>query len=175
MYYTGIDPFSKKAVPIARNLRDRKMQRALTQFFKPENDFTVWEALIKAGRTDLIGGYEGLIPVQHPIEAIEARRRKANHAVNGREDNDSYHTVITLLWAKCQGSVSNTLVVSGIGAILGWVRIKPMFDGSSQLNDSMHLAPTQQVITPATVDPMPDTAREEQPAFPKLKADEKGR
>ena len=29
MYYTGIDPFSKKAVPIARNLRDRKMQRAL--------------------------------------------------------------------------------------------------------------------------------------------------
>lgn len=50
-----------------------------------------------------------------------------------------------------------------------------MFDGSSHLNDSMHLAPTQQVITPGTVDPMPDTAREEQPAFPKLKADEKGR
>src|SRR5437773_1304940 len=37
IYYTGIDPFMKKAVYIAKNLRDRKMQRALLQFFKPEN------------------------------------------------------------------------------------------------------------------------------------------
>ena len=31
------------------------MQRALIQFFKPENWFTVREALIQAGRQDLIG------------------------------------------------------------------------------------------------------------------------
>jgi hypothetical protein len=31
------------------------MQRALMQFFKPENYFTVREALIQAGRQDLIG------------------------------------------------------------------------------------------------------------------------
>ena len=36
MYYTGIDPFSKQDVYVARNLRDRKLQRALLQFFKPE-------------------------------------------------------------------------------------------------------------------------------------------
>ncbi len=35
MYYTGIDPFTKQEVYIARGLRDRKMQRALMQFFKP--------------------------------------------------------------------------------------------------------------------------------------------
>ncbi|WP_088252118.1 hypothetical protein [Fimbriiglobus ruber] len=32
MYYTGIDPFTKKPVAIAKGLNDRKMQRALMQF-----------------------------------------------------------------------------------------------------------------------------------------------
>jgi hypothetical protein len=87
MYYTGIDPFTKQEVYIARHLRDRKMQRALMQFFKPENWFTVREALIQAGRQDLIGsGCDCLIPAQPPKEAIEARRSRAN-------DPDHYHTV----------------------------------------------------------------------------------
>ncbi|HMF12968.1 MAG TPA: YgiQ family radical SAM protein [Gemmataceae bacterium] len=86
MYYTGIDPFTKQAVYIAKHLRDRKMQRALLQFFKPENYFEVRKALIEAERQDLIGGCEGLIPAQPPKEAIEARRRRAN-------DADHYHTV----------------------------------------------------------------------------------
>ncbi|HMC10672.1 MAG TPA: YgiQ family radical SAM protein, partial [Pirellulaceae bacterium] len=55
MYYTGLDPFTKKPVYIARQLRDRKLQRALMQFFKPENYFEVREALRQAKRTDLIG------------------------------------------------------------------------------------------------------------------------
>src|SRR5579859_8033726 len=92
MYYTGIDPFTKKKVHVAKGLRNRKMQRALMQFFKPENYFTVREALIEAGRGDLIGGCEGLIPANPPKEAIEARRRQANWAVCGDED-DHYHTV----------------------------------------------------------------------------------
>src|SRR5947207_12819452 len=93
MYYTGIDPFTKKEVHIARNLRDRKLQRALLQFFKPENYFTVREALIQAGRADLIGGCEGLIPADPPKEAIEARRLQANRAAQGDEGGDHYHTV----------------------------------------------------------------------------------
>jgi hypothetical protein len=88
MYYTGIDPFTKKPVEIARNLRDRKLQRALMQFFKPENYFEVREALIQSRRTDLIGGCEGLIPAEPPREAIDARRRQANVA-----GGDHYHTV----------------------------------------------------------------------------------
>src|SRR5438874_9736976 len=39
LYYTGIDPFTKKPVHVAKNMRDRKMQPALMQFFKPENWF----------------------------------------------------------------------------------------------------------------------------------------
>jgi len=90
LYYTGIDPFSKKEVHVAKGMRDRKMQRALMQFFKPSNYFEVREALLQAGRADLIGnGCDALIPAQPPKEAIEARRRRANEATPG----DHYHTV----------------------------------------------------------------------------------
>ncbi len=48
------------------------MQRALMQFFKPENYFMVREALLKAGRGDLIGsGCDCLIQSQPPKAAIE--------------------------------------------------------------------------------------------------------
>jgi uncharacterized radical SAM protein YgiQ len=87
MYHTGLDPFTGKPVYIAKHLRDRKLQRALLQFFKPENYFEVRKALEQAGRQDLIGsGCDCLIPAQPPKEAIEARRRRAN-------DPDHYHTV----------------------------------------------------------------------------------
>ncbi len=90
LYWTGIDPFTKQEVYVAKGLKDRKMQRALMQFFKPENWFTVREALIQAGRADLIGsGCDCLIPAQPPKEALEAKRRRANEAVQG----DHYHTV----------------------------------------------------------------------------------
>ena len=83
MYYTGIDPFTKKEVSIARHLQDRKMQRALLQFFKPENYFEVRKALEQAGRQDLIGGCNGLIAANPPGEALKARRQRANQAVRG--------------------------------------------------------------------------------------------
>jgi len=90
MYHTGIDPFTKEEVYIARTLRDRKLQRALLQFFKPENYFEVRKALEQAGRTDLIGGgCDALIPAHPPKEALRARRDNANAAVRG----DYVHTI----------------------------------------------------------------------------------
>jgi hypothetical protein len=90
MFYTGIDPFTGHEVQVARGLRDRKLQRALMQFFKPENHFLVREALLAAGRGDLIGnGCDCLIPAQPPKAAIEARRRRANEVAEG----DHYHSV----------------------------------------------------------------------------------
>ena len=90
MYYTGIDPFSKKPVHIAKNLRDRKLQRALMQFFKPENYFEVRRALEQAGRQDLIGvGCDCLIPFKPPHEAILKRRKDSNARFRG----EYVHTV----------------------------------------------------------------------------------
>jgi hypothetical protein len=51
MWYTGTDPMTGRPVRVARHLRDRKLQRALMQFFKPEDWFEVREALAEAGRT----------------------------------------------------------------------------------------------------------------------------
>src|SRR5213076_2107318 len=90
MYYTGIDPFTGEEVYTAKHLRDRKLQRALLQFFKPENYFEVREALIETGRTDLIGGgCDALIPAHPPKEALKARRENANAALKA----DHVHTV----------------------------------------------------------------------------------
>jgi uncharacterized radical SAM protein YgiQ len=90
MYHTGLDPFTGQEVYTAKKLNDRKLQRALLQFFKPENYFEVRKALMEAGRADLIGsGCDSLIPANPPRQAIEARRRQANRAIEG----DHYHAI----------------------------------------------------------------------------------
>jgi radical SAM superfamily enzyme YgiQ (UPF0313 family) len=55
MYWTGLDPLTGDAVYVARGAHERAMQRALLQFRKPENRELVREALVAAGRRDLIG------------------------------------------------------------------------------------------------------------------------
>jgi len=90
MYHTGLDPMTKKPVAIAKAMRDRKAQRALLQFFKPENYFAVRKALIEAGRRDLIGdGCHALIPATPPPAAIEARRQRARL---GAQSGDHVHS-----------------------------------------------------------------------------------
>ncbi|MDE0895783.1 MAG: YgiQ family radical SAM protein [Planctomycetota bacterium] len=79
MHYTGLDPLTMKPVETVTKLRDRMTQRALMQFFAPENYYTVREALVGAGREDLIGsGRLCLIPEQPPRDAGRApQARKA--------------------------------------------------------------------------------------------------
>jgi hypothetical protein len=55
MYYTGINPLDMKPVYAPDDYREKLMQRALLQYRRPENRNLVREALIKAGREDLIG------------------------------------------------------------------------------------------------------------------------
>ncbi len=55
MYYTGVDPRTMKPVYVTRNPHEKAMQRALIQYKNPANYALVEEALITAGREDLIG------------------------------------------------------------------------------------------------------------------------
>ncbi|MDY2700481.1 MAG: YgiQ family radical SAM protein [Lachnospiraceae bacterium] len=55
MYYTGIDPRNGEKVYVCRNPHEKSMQRALIQYRNPKNYELVYEALVKAGREDLIG------------------------------------------------------------------------------------------------------------------------
>ena len=54
MYYTELDPLTGESVYVAKDIREKRMQRALLHFHKKENRELVREALEKAGRTDLI-------------------------------------------------------------------------------------------------------------------------
>lgn len=55
MYYTGIDPRTGKKVYVPKSFKEKTMQRALLQYKNPENYELVKEALLLAGRKDLIG------------------------------------------------------------------------------------------------------------------------
>ncbi len=55
MYYTELDPYTLEKVFVAKNPHDKALQRALMQYFNPKNYDLVYEALKKAGRSDLIG------------------------------------------------------------------------------------------------------------------------
>ena len=67
MYHTGIDPMTGREVYVPKGARMRRWQRALLQYFKPENYAAVREALVEAGREDLIGaGPQCLIPSRPP-------------------------------------------------------------------------------------------------------------
>lgn len=62
MYYTGVDPRTMEKVYVPHNPHEKAMQRALIQYRNPKNYDLVKEALLKAGRQDLIGfGKECLI------------------------------------------------------------------------------------------------------------------
>ncbi|MEW9923231.1 YgiQ family radical SAM protein [Clostridium butyricum] len=55
IYYTGIDPITMKEVYVPKSKHEKAMQRALLQYRNPKYYNLVYEALVEAGRTDLIG------------------------------------------------------------------------------------------------------------------------
>ena len=66
MYYTELDPRTMTKVYVPKTMHEKAMQRALIQYRNPVNYDLVKEALITAGRTDLIGfGPECLIKPRH--------------------------------------------------------------------------------------------------------------
>ncbi len=83
VYYTGLDPHTMEPTPVATKLKDRRMQRALMQFFKDENWFEVRAALAEAGRDDLVGsGPQCLIKAKAPKAAVAARAKRRGKEVD---------------------------------------------------------------------------------------------
>lgn len=70
MYYTEKDPRTGKKVYVPKNPHEKAMQRALMQYRMESNYDLVKEALIKAGREDLIGySHHCLIRPERPGSA----------------------------------------------------------------------------------------------------------
>lgn len=82
MFYTGIDPLSGEAVYTARDLREKRMMKALIFWWDQEHWPLAREALLKAGRGDLIGtGPSSLVPPGHrvpPRGPVREQRRRGD-------------------------------------------------------------------------------------------------
>ncbi len=89
MYYTELDPFTMKPVYVAKDMNEKKMQRALIHYNRPENRATVIRALKKAGREDLIG----------------VLLDKNNNAEKSREDKNEHHKRT----GRCNGGKQRTV------------------------------------------------------------------
>jgi len=80
MYLTGLDPFTQEPVYVAKGLREKRMQKALLQYWDVEQHDLAREALIKAKRGDLIGSTDRhLVPPASGKGALsihEKRRRQ---------------------------------------------------------------------------------------------------
>ncbi|MBQ6848246.1 MAG: YgiQ family radical SAM protein [Clostridia bacterium] len=61
MFYTGFDPYTLEPVYVPRTPEEKAEQRALLQYFKPENRQIVLSILKRCGRFDLIGTGEGCL------------------------------------------------------------------------------------------------------------------
>ncbi len=75
MFYTGLDPYTMEKVYVPRTPREKAEQRALLQYFKPENKKIVLEALRKAGRTDLIGTGRNCLVAPEPVQRASFNAR----------------------------------------------------------------------------------------------------
>ncbi len=82
MFYTGLDPYTMEEVYVPRSPKEKAEQRALLQYYRPENRKLVLDALKRAGRTDLIGtGKNCLVPPERTAPASQKNTQ------NRRQEN----------------------------------------------------------------------------------------
>lgn len=92
MFYTGLDPYTLEPVYVAKKPEEKAMQRVLLQYYKPENQRRVIEALCKAGREDLIGNGAGklvrpdsaYLKMQREKQAKRGERNARGRNASGR-------------------------------------------------------------------------------------------
>ena len=88
IFYTGLDPYTLEKVYVPRTPQEKALQRALLQYFRPENHDIVEQALIRAGRTDLIGNSPDCL-IRPSAKYRQAAQSAAGGAKSGRNAKGS--------------------------------------------------------------------------------------
>lgn len=104
MYYTGVDPRTMQPVYVPHNPHEKAMQKALMMYRKPENYDLVKEALIKAGRQDLIGFDKKCLIRPRKMEVKTEKDRDHTSGRNNMFKNNTKHNI-----KKCK---NNKAIVS---------------------------------------------------------------
>lgn len=89
MYYTGIDPRDQKPVYVCKNPHEKAMQRALVQYRNPKNYSLVYEALLAAGREDLIGFGKNCLIRPRPVKTTQQKEPEKKRPRGGRSCAES--------------------------------------------------------------------------------------
>lgn len=92
MYYTGVDPRTMKPVYVPHNPHEKAMQKALMMYRKPENYDLVKEALIKAGRQDLIGFDKKCLIAPRKMDRKSEHQTQRPYGKNDKNKNNSIKT-----------------------------------------------------------------------------------
>ena len=87
MYYTGLDPRTMEPVEVVRDPHEKALQRALIQYRDPELYPLVKEALLKAGREDLIGYDRHCLIPPRPWRKEETAGRPASGKESSRSSS----------------------------------------------------------------------------------------
>ncbi len=75
MYYSGYDPYTMEKIYTAKTMEEKAQQRALLQYFLPQNKELVLRALKKYGRFDLIGtGKDCLVADSNPKTTMQNKK-----------------------------------------------------------------------------------------------------
>ena len=89
VYYTGVDPRTMKPVYVPHNPHEKAMQKALMMYRKPENYDLVKEALIKAGRQDLIGFDKKCLIAPRKMDRKGEHQGQRSYGKNDKSKNNS--------------------------------------------------------------------------------------
>ncbi len=93
MFYTGLDPRTMEPVYVPKSPEEKRMQRALLQYYEPKNFALVRRTLERAGRSDLIGFGRGcLVPppreeAKPAANAAHTGAKRGKNAVDKRRRN----------------------------------------------------------------------------------------
>ncbi len=83
MYYTELDPYTLENVFVPKTLSQKAKQRALLQYYKPENKRIVLDALRDCHREDLIGNGPNCL-INTPNSFIKKDAKKTKFKAKGR-------------------------------------------------------------------------------------------
>jgi uncharacterized radical SAM protein YgiQ len=106
MWVSGVDPYTKQPVYVARGHKERSRQRALMFFWKREEHPAIREALLSWGRGDLIGsGPDALVP-PGPVKGAwqHAYREPTVGAMGAQVERASAQEVSEERWEGLAGS-----------------------------------------------------------------------
>lgn len=88
MYYTELDPRTMKKIYVPKTQHEKAMQRALIQYRNPKNYDLIFEALMTAGRTDLIGFDKKCLIRPRQNDKYRTLRSEKEHTTSSKNKNN---------------------------------------------------------------------------------------